>query len=477
MKKYIFPELIQPIQMIRYLLSFLIGSCFILLHTEAKEYDVRDFGAVSDGVTVNTIAIQKAIDLCSEEGGGEVLLRGGGRFISGTIYLRDNVTLFVGNGTTLAGSTNINDYTTDTYKNMYKGEAHLDRCFIFARDAKSIAIKGNGIIDGNGKRSDSIFIHERPMLIRFLNCTGIHLSDLTLTNPASWTTAFLYCDDITVTGLTINSQVNWNNDGLDFDGCTNVRVSNCILYCTDDCICLQASDPEKPCRDVVISNCFMTSHWDGIRIGLLSRGDISSVTVTNCLFRNMGAEGIKIQLMEGGEMKNMVFSNLVMEDVSRPVFVIFCQQHASVDAPAEFAPMKAMHHFIFENILVDNSRMDKNSVFFFSGMPEKMIEDVLISNVHFIVAGGGTKEDAAKKVKEFTPDVVGYWWPEFYTIGTLPAYGLYARHINGLHIEGFTVEKLSPDERPAAVFENVGNHGILQFNPADFIINGKRKRR
>ena len=133
------------------------------------------------------------------------------------------------------------------------------------------------------------------MLIRFLNCTGIHLSDLTLTNPASWTTAFLYCDDITVTGLTINSQVNWNNDGLDFDGCTNVRVSNCILYCTDDCICLQASDPEKPCRDVVISNCFMTSHWDGIRIGLLSRGDISSVTVTNCLFRNMGAEGIKIQ--------------------------------------------------------------------------------------------------------------------------------------------------------------------------------------
>lgn len=435
-----------------------IGICFFLTQTLlAKAYNVTDFGAVNDGKTMNTASIQKAIDQCTKDGGGTVLLSGGGKFMTGTIYLKDNVTLHIDNGTTLLGSRKISDYALDTYKCMYKDGTTCNQCLIFAKDAKSIAIEGHGTIDGNGSRADSIFVKERPMLMRFMNCSNIHLTDVNIINPASWTSSWLYCDDITVTGIKIMSRVNWSGDGLDFDGCTNVRVSNCSFDNSDDCICLQTSRADKPCRDIVISNCLFSTEWGGLRIGLLSRGDFSSVTVANCTFRNIKDSGLKIQMNEGGEMKNMVFSDLVMENVPRPIFMTFCQQRACVDSPMELAPMKAMHHFIFQNMIIDNSKLDKNSVFFLTGLPNNKIEDILIKDVQFIVSGGGTKEDAVKTVKEYTPEVLGDQWPEFSLVGTLPAFGIYARHINGLTVDNFSVKTLAPDARPAVNFDNVQN--------------------
>ena len=122
-------------------LSLIIGA-------QASVYDVKEFGAVNDGATLNTQSIQKAINTCSKNGGGTVLLTGGGRFLTGTLYLKNHVTLHVDNGTVLLGSPNYADYTTDTHKIMYKRESHMDRCLIFARDARSIAIEGHGTIDG-----------------------------------------------------------------------------------------------------------------------------------------------------------------------------------------------------------------------------------------------------------------------------------------------------------------------------------------
>jgi len=129
----------------------------------------------------------------------------------------------------------------------------------------------------------------------------------------------------------------------------------------------------------------------------------------------------------------------------------------SVDSPMELAPMKAMHHCIFQNMIIDNSKLDKNSAFFLTGLPNHKIEDILISNVQFIVSGGGTKEDAAKTVKEYTPEVLGDWWPEFFLVGTLPSYGIYARHINGLTVDNFSVKTITPDARPAVKFDNIQN--------------------
>ena len=448
-------------------------ACFLLVigSISAQTFNVKDYGAINDGKTLNTLAIQTAINECTRNGGGTVLLAGGGKYMTGTLYLKDNVTLHIGNGTVLLGSPNYGDYTTDTHKNMYKNEPHMNRCLIFAKDATSIAIEGYGTIDGNGHKEFFNNNTGRPMMIRFLNCKNIHLNDITLINPAAWTSAWLYCDNINVSGINIISRVNGNGDGLDFDGCTDVRVINSTFDTSDDSICLQASRPDRPSKNVVISNCTFTSKWAGMRIGLLSRGNIESVSVTNCTFRDIQDSGLKIQQNEGGEMKNMVFNNLVMENVPRPIFMTFCQQRASVDTPqGEFEPLNRMHNFIFSNIVVDNSKGDKNSAFFLTGLPDHKIEGVTIKDIHFTVSGGGTKEDAQKSnIMEYTIDVLDGWWPEFHLVGTLPASGIYARHMNGLILENIQINTIAKDARKGVVLNDVSNPRIH-----DVRINDKR---
>ncbi len=431
------------------------------LQAFSKDYNVLAYGAIGDGIVKDTKAVQTAIDTCTKNGGGRVIIPSGKTILIGTIYLKDHVTLYIENGATLLGSPDIKDYTTDTHKNMYKNEPHMDRCLIFAKNSTSFAIEGHGTIDGNGYRKN--FSHEtgRPMLIRFLNCNNIHINNVTIKNPAAWTSAWLYCNNIAVDGIKIHSRVNGNGDGLDFDGCTNVRVSNSSFDTSDDSICLQASLPNKPCKDIVVTNCVFTSKWAGMRIGLLSRGNIESVTVNNCTFHDIQDSGLKIQLNEGGEMKNMTFSNLVMKNVPRPVFMTFAQQKACVDAPEEMYRMKAMHHFIFNGIIADNSELDKNSAFFITGMPNHYITDIQLSNIQFMVSGKGTKKDAKKTdLKEYTLETLKGWWPEFSLVGTLPAYGIYARHVNGLYINNFQVTTVEKDNREPIIFNDVINSRI-----------------
>jgi len=418
-------------------------------------YDIRRFGAVGDGHTLNTGAIQSAIDACSADGGGTVSVAQG-RYVTGTIYLKSYVHLRVGAGATLLGSTDIADYATDTHKQMYRGEPHMDRCLIFAQDAEGIGIGGAGTIDGQGDRknfpNDGDPQGNRPMMIRFLNCSNIRVRDVTLVRPASWTSAWLYCSDIVVDGVRIHSRVNGNGDGLDFDGCTDVRVSNGSFDTSDDSICLQTSRPDRPCRDIVITNCTFCSKWAGIRIGLLSRANFENVAVSNCVFRDIDDSGLKIQMCEGAEMKRMVFSDLVMENVPRPVFITLGRQRACVEAPRETPPVGALHDMVFSSILVDSTACGKDSAFIFTGLPGHPIENITLSNIAMTVAGGGTGEDAAAKLAELDRGSIGNHWPEYACLGaTVPAHGFYVRHVRGLLMDQVSVRTLVPDQRPRVV--------------------------
>ncbi|WP_165748794.1 glycoside hydrolase family 28 protein [Cellulophaga sp. Z1A5H] len=449
------------------LLLFLLGFTTIL---QANDYNVLDYGAKGDGTSKDTKAVQAAIDACTKNGGGNVIIPAGKTVLIGTIYLKNFVTLYIENGAVLLGSPNYEDYTTDTHKNRYKNEPHMDRCLIFASDAKYFAIKGLGTIDGNGH--PKYFTKEkggRPMMMRFLNCTNIQLKEVTLINPAAWTSAWLYCDQIVVDSIKIISRVNQNGDGLDFDGCTNVRVANSSFDTSDDSICLQTSRPDKPCKNIVITNCVFTSKWAAMRIGLASRGDFESVTVSNCTFHDIQDSGLKIQMNEGGEMKNMIFSNIVMKNVPRPIFMTFCQQRAGVETPETMFPMKAMHSFSFNNMIIDNRELDKNSVIFFTGMPEHYISNIQLNNIQMTVSGGGTFADATKKeINEYTLETLNGWWPEFSKVGTLPASGVYARHIDGLYINNFQLITITDDKRKSIVFDDV-----LNGNAKNVYLNGK----
>ena len=441
------------------ILLFFIG---FQLQVFATDFSVLHYGAKADGITKDTKAVQAAIDACTKNGGGNVIIPAGKTVVIGTIYLKNFVTLYIENGAVLLGSPDIEDYTTDTHKNTYKNEPHMDRCLIFARDAKSFAIKGLGTIDANGH--PKYFTKEkggRPMMMRFLNCSNIQLKEVTLINPAAWTSAWLYCDQIVVDGIKIISRVNNNGDGLDFDGCTNVRVANSSFDTSDDAICLQTSRPDKPCKDIVITNCVFTSKWAAMRIGLASRGDFESVTVSNCTFHDIQDSGLKIQMNEGGEMKNMVFSNIIMKNVPRPIFMTFCQQRAGVDAPETMLPMKAMHSFSFNNMIIDNRELDKNTALFLTGMPDNYITDIQLNNIQMTVSGGGTQEDSDKKgIKEYTLETLDGWWPEFSKVGTLPASGIYARHIDGLYINNFQLITITEDKRKPVVFDDVLNGNV-----------------
>ena len=441
------------------ILLFFIG---FQLQVFATDFSVLHYGAKADGITKDTKAVQAAIDACTKNGGGNVIIPAGKTVVIGTIYLKNFVTLYIENGAVLLGSPDIEDYTTDTHKNTYKNEPHMDRCLIFARDAKSFAIKGLGTIDANGH--PKYFTKDkggRPMMMRFLNCSNIQLKEVTLINPAAWTSAWLYCDQIVVDGIKIISRVNNNGDGLDFDGCTNVRVANSSFDTSDDAICLQTSRPDKPCKDIVITNCVFTSKWAAMRIGLASRGDFESVTVSNCSFHDIQDSGLKIQMNEGGEMKNMVFSNIIMKNVPRPIFMTFCQQRAGVDAPETMLPMKAMHSFSFNNMIIDNRELDKNTALFLTGMPDNYITDIQLNNIQMTVSGGGTQEDSDKKgIKEYTLETLDGWWPEFSKVGTLPASGIYARHIDGLYINNFQLITITEDKRKPVVFDDVLNGNV-----------------
>lgn len=449
---------------------FEILLIFILISGElfGADFNVLDFGAKADGLTKDTKAVQNAINAATLNGGGRVIIPSGKTVLIGTIYLKDNISLFVDNGAVLKGSPDIADYTNDTHKNMYKNEPHMDRCLIFAKNVNSFSIEGNGTIDGNGHFKNFSNKTGRPMLMRFVNCNNILLRNVKIINPAAWASAWLYCNEIVVDGIRIHSRANNNGDGLDFDGCTNVRVSNSSFDTSDDSICLQTSEPDKPCKDVVITNCIFESKWAGMRIGLLSRGNFESVVVSNCTFKNIDDSGLKIQMNEGGIMKNMVFSNLVMKNVPRPVFMTFCQQKACVDSPDEMYQMKSMSNFIFSNIIIDNSELDKNSAIFITGLPDQNIENIIFKDIQFTVSGGGTKSDSKNHIKEYTLETLKGWWPEFSLVGTLPASGFYLRHIKDITLENVHLYTVNNDERPPLIFNDVENSSMRSF-----YLNGK----
>lgn len=284
-------------------------------------YSVKEFGAIGDGISIDTIAVQKTIDCCAQNGGGTVLLAGG-VFRCCTLYLKSNVKLIIDISARLKAISDQDAYPTDTHYNRYIDEPDMNPCFIYGEDLENVVIAGDGIIDGSGEEFPIQGGKARPMMIRLLRCKNIRIKGLRLKNSAAWTTAILDSENIWATDLDISAATNFNGDGLDFDGSKNIFISNCRIDGSDDNICLQASSREYAVKNVHISNCTLSSLCAGIRIGLKSVGDISNVVIQNCTFENVWREGIKIESSEGGTIENIMATNLVMHNVRRPIYIL-----------------------------------------------------------------------------------------------------------------------------------------------------------
>ncbi len=452
---------------IRYALLVFLLFVAELCEAQNNIYNIRTFGAVGDGTTLDTKAVQAAIDKCGATGGGVVLITNG-NFVVGTIYLKSGVTLHIAPGAALLGSTNIADYTTDTDRTMY-AEPYMNRCLIFARDATNVTIEGGGVIDGRGKSFPNKGDPERnrPKMIRLIHCSHIHMHDISLQWPASWTSEWRYCDDLAFDHVTLSSRGISNGDGLDFDGCTNVRVTGSKFNNGDDSLCLQTSATNLPCKNIFISGCSFSGRWAAIRIGLLSRGNIEDVMMTNCVFNDHNDSGLKIQNNEGAEMKHFLFTHLTMTNVPRPLFLTFCQKNAWYAAPpGKFPPMRSVRDLRFEDITVNDEHGSKNSGFVIVGMPGHPVENLSFKNIRAIFPGGGTEADAANVVAELTPENLGNRWPEIsFLRKTIPAHGLFAHHVKGLVLDNVQFETKNPDARPAIAFDDVSGIETNQIAP------------
>lgn len=447
-------------------------------HAGVAIFNIRDFGAVGDGQTPDTVAVQAAIDACARNAGGAVLVPAG-RYLIGTLFMKSHVTLHLAPTAVLLGSTNLRDYATGIERCGFVNETCIDKCLIYGENAENVAITGQGIIDGqgaafpvttpDGKRG------ERPMLTRFFRSRGILFDGVTLTNAGAWCSHFFLCSNVRVHGVTILNRANGNNDGIDLMSTENVRISDCTLLCQDDAICFQNMSHEHPVKDVVITNCILSTRWAAIRSGGAHRGGIRNVTVSNCVIYDTYGCGIKLQISGNGMMEDMTFSNIVMKNVSSPISLRFGNHHYNNEQRDPSYPFGGLRNVMFNNIragVIDEAGLRKavpdmhpgeeRQCISICGIPGHPIEGVTLSDIHVTFPGGGTAQDASRRD---LPELENLY-PEYFMWGVLPAYGVYARHARGLTLNNVRFELASRDVRPAVVCDRVEDVDIAGLSAA-----------
>lgn len=431
--------------------AFLASQVFLALGAgpDPAKIDVRACGAVGDGTTSDTAAIQRAIDTCSEKGGGTVEFPAG-RYVSGSIFLKDNVTLRLDAQAVLLGSTNIADYKPIE---AFTDAVGIPRghCFIGAADAKNIGIEGGGTIDGRGKellagRAEADK-NIRPFLVRFVRCTGVSLKNIHLLASAAWTVHFFQCRDVSADGVTIFSRGLQNNDGFDIDSSENIRITNCDVDSGDDALCIKATSP-LPSRNIVATGCRLKSGCGAIKIGTESLGDFENIEITNCQIRDTNLGGIKLFSVDGAHLQNVKISDITMDNVKLPVFLRLGARLKT------FRPGDASRPAgILTNVTIKNIRASSpaHTGILISGIPGHRIENVTIENIELLLPGGGTAEDAKVVLpeKETAYPELGMFGPK------MPAYALVARHAKGLKIKNLKVTLATPDARPAKFCEDL----------------------
>jgi len=360
-------------------------------------HNVNRFGAIGDAHTLDTAAIQTAIDSCHEQGGGTVWVPAG-QYVTGTIFLRDNITLHLDAGAVLLGSTRRDDYPV--LSNRWQGKQQPAYAPLIAgENLQNIAILGRGTINGRGEpwwkaHRQKTLAYPRPRLICFTECTNILIENITLINSPSWTINPVRCKNVRIHGVTItNPPDSPNTDGINPDSCTLVRISDCFVSVGDDCITLKSgaenerADLRTPCRDITITNCTLERGHGGIVIGSEMSGGVQNVVVSNCVF--IGTDrGIRLKSRRGrgGIVENVRVSNLIMDGVSCPFTMnLYYGCGAWGDEFVSDKSAKALSegtpHFRHIHISHVIARNAKIAAGFIYGLSEMPIEDISLSDI------------------------------------------------------------------------------------------------
>lgn len=443
----------------------------------ARVYNVRDFGARGDGVTLDTAAVQGAIDACATDGGGTVLVPGG-VFLIGSLEIKSNVALRIAASGKLLGSGHAKDYHAVDAVPLY-GDSTLEDgnwALIYGVNAINVTIEGPGTIDGQGAQFHSAVRgtpppsglggNRRPYHLLFYRCENLRMRDLNLLDSAYHSVRVIQSKRVYMNGLYIHNRVNGNNDGFHFISSEYVMVSNCTVLSLDDACALFGS-----CQNVTVTNSSFSTRWSVFRFG---GGVARNIAISNCVLHQVYGCPIKFHGAPGSRFENMSFSNLVLDDVTGPIHISIGprmpEKQQRGPTPLNAVPERGdeppavVRNISFSNIrgtVTTNPQQvnettltshynpgEKHSCIALNCVGGATLEKISFENIHLIFGGGGTAEDAGRRD---LPLIAG----EYFMLGPMPAYGFYARNSRSITLSNVHFDLDAPDLRPAVILDRV----------------------
>ena len=463
----------------RIILSAMMLLCG-LMAASAAVYNVRDYGAKGDGKTIDSPAINKAIQAAADKGGGMVYIPAG-TYASYSIRLASHIHLYLEKGATLLAAEGEGfDAAEPGPQPQYQdfGHSHWQNSLIWGIGLEDITISGEGLIDGSnlsgGYGDTAVKNGVGNKAISLKNCRSVALRDLTMFRCGHFALLATGVDNLVIDGLTVDT----NRDGLDIDCCRNVRVSNCNINSPhDDGIVLKASyglDKFVDTRNVTITNCHLSGYDIGsvldctyrtpdavsphtgkarysraagrIKLGTESSGGFKNIAISNCTFDLCG--GVYLESMDGGQLEDVVVSNLTMRDcLDSPIFV---RLGARMRSP-EGTPVGSIRRVLISDINAWNTANHYGVQI--TGHGRNRVEGITLRNIHLNFAGGLTPDDAVKEIPENETTYPDPWM--FSGDQPLPMKGMLLRHINGLTLDGVHFSFGSADTRPLFFKEDV----------------------
>jgi len=352
-----------------------------------KRYVITEFGAVGDGQTLNTESIQTAIDKCAADGGG-ILVVPKGTFLTGSIFFKQGVDLYLEKEGILKGTVNPDDYPQiDT---RWEGEERKwTAALVNFFDMKNVNLTGEGTIDGSGDqwmqrypRGSRELKTGRPRLIAFQNCKNVTVSDLSLKNQACWGLFILYSENVEVRNLTIRAEHNIiSSDGIDVDSSRKVRITGCDIDVNDDCIAIKSGKDEdglrvnRPAEDILIEKCMFRYGHGGVSMGSEMSGGIRNVEIRNCVMEedNWAPIRFKSQPSRGGVVENIIYRDIELKDTRKAFEFNMAWRMVNPKPPSDPLP-------IVRNVKIINVSGTTKNVGDMHGLKDSPIKNVIFEN-------------------------------------------------------------------------------------------------
>ena len=454
------------------MIRFMIGLALAFAHGIAT-FNIQDFGAKGDGATMNTKAIQSAIDAAGKKGGTVEIPKG--RFLTGTIHLRSHVNLHLDTGAVMLGSAKRKDY-----------EKVIWYCLISANKVDDVKITGNGTIDGQGVELAKDVLQmvdtgeikippkgwrpselDRPEIIEMNYCKGVDITGVTIKNSCCWVQTYRECEDLFMNGVKIDSKSYWNNDGIDILDCKRVKIFYCDVDACDDGICLKSDNPKSRCEDVAIANCKIRSSASAIKFGTSSHGGFKDVTIRDCTVRDTFRSVIALESVDGGTLDNIDVGYIRALNTGNAFFIRL--GHRTLTAPVGRVKNIWLHDmdvqiplkqpdlgyaFKGPDIATPHNVMPSSIM----GHLQYPIENVRLERIKVRYPGAGTTTIANSPVSGLAriPEYAEHY-PEFNMFGEMPAWALFVRHAIGVSIKECSFSVDARDYRPAFVLDDVFN--------------------